>query len=139
MATFPDDEDGAVLASLAEHGVDLSQPLLIDFAVAVPDEASANKTVKAMKKAGYDAHVEFDEGEPDEDGEIDPDDEEFGPAWTVIVSLEMVPEHEEIVRIQADLDRIARPFDGFSDGWGVMLEGEMLEEDDEEDEEDEDE
>jgi hypothetical protein len=32
----------------------------------------------------------------------------------------MIPEYNEIIRIQAELDRIARPFGGKSDGWGVM-------------------
>jgi hypothetical protein len=102
----------------------MSQPLLIEFQVAVADEASANKTLKAMTKAGYDSHIEYDEGEPDDDGEIDPDDEEFGPSWTVFAHVRMVPEYNEIMRIQAELDRLARPFGGNSDGWGVMLGGE---------------
>lgn len=124
MTNYPDDEDGAVLAELAAQGVDMSQPLQIEFPVAVPDEASANRTLKGMTEAGYDSHIEYDEGEPDENGEVDPDDEEFGPAWTVYVDVQMVPEYDEIMRIQADLDRIARPYGGNSDGWGVMLEGE---------------
>jgi hypothetical protein len=123
MTTYPDDADGAVLAELAAQGVDLSQPLLIEFAVAVPDEASANKTLKAMTKAGYDSHIEYDAGEPDDEGEIDPEDEEFGPSWTVYANAPMIPEYNEIMRIQADLDRLARPFGGKSDGWGVMLDG----------------
>ncbi len=62
-------------------------------------------------------------GEPDENGEIDPDDEEFGPAWTVYANVRMIPEYSEIMRIQAELDQLARPFGGNSDGWGVMLDG----------------
>ena len=123
MTTYPDDEDGTVLANLADMGVDMSQTLQFEFAVAVPDEASADKTLKAMTNAGYDSQIEFDEGEPDEDGEIDPDDEEYGPSWTVYAYVPMVPDYNEIVRIQADLDQIARPFGGRSDGWGVMLDG----------------
>jgi len=34
----------------------------------------------------------------------------------------MVPDHAEIVRIQAELDRISGPLGGKSDGWGVMVE-----------------
>lgn len=124
MTTYPDDADGAVLAELAAQGVDMSRPLMIEFPVAAPDEESANKTFQALTNAGYDCEVEFDEGEPDEDGEIDPDDEEFGPSWTVFASVRMIPEYDEIVRIQAELDRLARPFGGISDGWGVMLDGE---------------
>jgi hypothetical protein len=36
---------------------------------------------------------------------------------------QMIPEYNEIMRFQADLDRLARPFGGKSDGWGVMLGG----------------
>ena len=123
MTTYPDDADGAVLADLAAQGVDMSQPLLIEFPVAAPDEASANGILQAMTKAGYDAHVEYDEGEPDEDGRIDPHDQEFGPSWTVYANVRMVPEYDEVIRIQGELDRLARPFRGKSDGWGVMLDG----------------
>ncbi len=121
MTDYPDDADGAVLAELAALGVDMSQPLLVEFAVAVPDEAAAQKTSEALEKAGYEAQIVYDEGEPDEDGEIDPDDEEFGPSWTVYANVTMVPEYEKIVQIQAELDQLARPFGGHADGWGVML------------------
>jgi regulator of RNase E activity RraB len=123
MTTYPDDEDGAVLADLAAQGVDMSQPLEIEFPVAAPDEASANSIGAAVTKAGYESQTEYDEGEPDENGEIDPDDEEFGPSWTVYVTVTMIPEYKEIMRIQADLDRLAGPFGGHSDGWGVMFDG----------------
>jgi hypothetical protein len=123
MTSYPEDADGAVLADLAAQGVDMSQPLLIEFAVAVPDEASANKVLKAMIRGGYDSQIVYDEGEPDDDDEIDPDDEELGPSWTVYANVTMIPEYKEIMRIQADLERLARPFGGNSDGWGVMLDG----------------
>lgn len=121
MTTYPDDEDGEVLTGLAAKGVDMSKPLAIDFPVAVPDEASAKAVHKALVKAGYECEIVYDEGEPDEDEEADPDDEEFGPSWTVYAYVTMVPEYHEIVRIQADLDRLARPLGGHSDGWGVLL------------------
>lgn len=61
MTTYPDDTDGAVLADLAAQGVDMSQPLLIDFPVAAPDEASANAIAKALTEAGYDSRIVYDE------------------------------------------------------------------------------
>lgn len=121
MTTYPDDADGAVLARLAAQGVDMARPLSIEFAVAAPDEAAANAIDETLTSAGYETQIEYDEGEPDEDGEIDADDEEFGPSWTVYANVTMVPQYEEIVRIQADLDRLAGPHGGNSDGWGVML------------------
>src|SRR5690606_26222282 len=115
-----------VLAELAAQGVDMTQPVLIEFAVAAPDDASATAIGEALTKAGYDSQVEYDAGEPDEDGEFDlddeEDDEEFGPSWTVFANVTMVPEYNEIMRIQADLDRLALPHGGQSDGWGVMIE-----------------
>ena len=126
MTTYPDDDDGAVLAQLAAQGVDMTKPLLIEFPVAVPDEASAEGCLKAMTNARYASHIEYDEGEPDYDPDND-DEEEFGPSWTVYANVKMVPEYKEIVRIQSELNKIARQFGGSSDGWGVMLD-----EDDEE-------
>lgn len=126
MTTYPDDADGAVLADLAASGIDMTQPIPIEFAVAVPDEASAQKILKAMTKAGYDSRIWYDEGEPEDEGEIDPDDDEFGPSWTVFADIQMVPEYAEIIRIQEDLDRLARPFGGQSDGWGVMIGGDEV-------------
>ena len=100
----------------------MSQALLIEFPVAVPDEASAENCLKAMTKAGYDSRIEYDEGEPDYDPEVD-DEDEFGPSWTVYADVRLIPEYNEIMRIQTELDRIAGPFGGKSDGWGVMLDG----------------
>ena len=123
MTTYPDDADGAVLQDLAARGVDMTQPLLIEFPIAVPDEASAKSIVDALSNEGFESTIEYDEGEPDFDPATD-DPEEFGPAWTVYVTIQMIPEYEQIVRLQTEFDRIAQPFGGKSDGWGVMLGGE---------------
>lgn len=120
MARYPDDADGAVLADLAARGVDMSRALLIEFPVVVPDEVSAKQTAEAMTKAGYESHIEYDEGEPDYDPVVD-DPNEFGPSWTVYADVRMVPDYSEIIRIQNDLEEIARPCGGKSDGWGVLL------------------
>jgi hypothetical protein len=123
MTRYPDDADGAVLADLAARGVDMSESLLIEFVVAAPDDNSARNISNAMLQAGYDAHVEYDEGEPDYDLGFD-DPNEFGPSWIVYADIRMIPAYTEIIRIQYNLDLIARPFGGKSDGWGVLLEGE---------------
>lgn len=122
--SYPDDEDGYVLSEIAARGVDMTQPLVIDFFVAAPDEESANEIEAALKQAGYDAHAEYDEGEAD-----DEDDDEFGPSWTVFATIQLVPEYDEILRVQSELDKIADPYGGHADGWGVMLD-----EDEDEDE-----
>lgn len=122
MTTYPDDADGAALAELAAQGVDMTQPIVIEFPVAVPDEASANDTAGVLAKAGYEPQIEYDAGEPDFDAETD-DAGEFGPSWSVYARVRMIPDYGEIVQLQAELDRIAGPFGGKSDGWCVFLEG----------------
>jgi hypothetical protein len=134
MTTYPDDADGAALANLAEQGVDMSQPLDFDFPVAAPDEAAAIAIQQALAAAGYASEVEYDEGDaddgdedefgPDDEDEMDADDEEVGPSWAVYVNLQMVPEYDEVMRIQAELDRLAQPLGGYSDGWGVLMDEE---------------
>ena len=120
MPNYPDDEDGQVLAHLEAEGVNMPQPLQIDFAVAAPNEAAAMAIGKALTEAGYEVEVSFEEGEPMEEDEVPPEDE-LGPAWTVYALMTMVPKYEEIMRIQADLDRLATPHGGKSDGWGTMV------------------
>jgi hypothetical protein len=121
MPNYPQDEDGEVLAQLEEMGVDLNQPLDLEFMVAAEGADAAEAIRAALAKKKYDVAVVYDEGEPDSEGEIEEDDEEFGPSWTVYVKRRMVPKYDEIVRIQKDLDATAEPLGGFADGWGAML------------------
>ena len=109
---FPDDEDGAVLASLAEAGVDLSKPVEVEFLIDAPDEASAGQIAAAVRAAGHECQVEFDDGE-------DLDDDE-GPAWVVYVGMEIVPEHAQIVALQRLFTQLAEPHGGACDGWGAL-------------------
>ena len=126
VTAYPDDADGAVLADLAAEGVDMTKALTIEFFVAVPNEASAEKAAATMGDAGYESQIVYDEGEPDFDPETD-DNNEFGPSWTVYTNVHMIPEYNEVMRIQCELDQITRPFGGKSDGWGVMFGGDAKE------------
>ncbi|TWU23131.1 hypothetical protein Pla52o_26660 [Novipirellula galeiformis] len=122
MITYPEDADGAVLANLQSLGVDMSAPLLIEFAVDAPDEATAHAIEKVLVAQKYDTEVYYDSGEPDDDDdELEDGDEEFGPSWTVYANVTMVPLYDEIIRIQAELDQLAKPHGGRGDGWGVMM------------------
>jgi hypothetical protein len=121
VSNYPDDEDGAVLADLESMGVDMTQPLLFEFPVDAPDEDTANEIHRVMTAAGYDSQIEYDEGELEDDEEDELDDEEFGPAWTVFANVRMVPNYQEILRIQKELDLLVEPLGGAADGWGVMI------------------
>lgn len=119
MTTYPNDADGAALARLAVRGVDMTKPRLMDFAVAVPDEIVGNEVAKALRQRDYEVEVAYDEGEPDATGHI-PDSGEFAPSWTVYVEITIVPEYSRIVQIQTELERIAGPLGGKSDGWETV-------------------
>lgn len=120
MSSFPDDEDGNVLAEIASHGVDMTKPLLIDFSVIAPDEDTAEAIAIKFGEHGYEAEMMYDDGEPLEGEESE--DEEFAPVWSVIVERHMVPAYDEIIRIQRELSELAEPLGGALDGWGAMIE-----------------
>ena len=120
--SYPDDADGQVLAGIAARGTDLTKPHDIDFPIDVPDEQSARAIDSLLARHGFNTEVWYDEGEPDENGEVDVNDEEFGPSWTVYVKMNMVPTYDEIVRIQSNLDELVRGLGGKSDGWGMFTE-----------------
>jgi hypothetical protein len=100
---YPDDADGDALRRLASDGSDLSQPMDIDFAVAVPDEETGKAVVLLAAARGYRPAVSQD----DETGE-----------WTCNCSRLMVPSYEALLAAQAELDELARSVGGYVDGWG---------------------
>ena len=144
MPDFPDDPDGHVLARLAEHGVDMTLPMLIEFSIAVPDGRAAVSVEAALSGKGYDIELDYDAGEAeDHDGEPrfagrteaaesdtdeeDSDDieeagEDDGSSWTVYVTRRMIPAYADILLFQQQLTESARTFGGYCDGWGALLE-----------------
>lgn len=118
MSERPDDADYDAINRLGEEGVDLKEPQIVDFSIAVSDETSANACHSALKDAGFDSRIDYDEGEPDFDPAVD-DIDEFGPSWTVIATVRMLLTYTDVVRIQRQLSEITTPFGGIPDGWGV--------------------
>jgi hypothetical protein len=114
---FPNDADGQALARIAASGMDLSQPTIVEFAIASTEESSC-KIVESLSRSGFSSEVYYDEGEPDYDENDDP---EFGPSWTVYVPVNCIPSYENIVSIQAKLDSIAQKLGGKVDGWQLKL------------------
>lgn len=99
----------------------MTRPRKIEFAIAVPNENAAEGVSIALRRNDYEAEIYYDEGEPDETGQI-PGEGEFAPSWTVYTVIDMVPDYARIIEIQAELDRIASPLGGRSDGWGTLSE-----------------
>jgi hypothetical protein len=116
--SYPNDEDGKVLARIAASGMDLSMPTTIEFAVAVPDEATSGLIAKVLQQNGFKTEEYYDEGEPDYDEE---DGEEFGPSWTVYVAVNCIPSYENVVNMQQKLGLIVKDLGGEVDGWELKL------------------
>lgn len=102
---LPNDADGGSIRCVLDHGSTLDRPMLIDFAVAAPNERAARQIAEAASKLGYNASCMTDEG---------------GSTWTTTCSTRMVLSHHAVLAMQAELDTLAEPFGGHSDGWGTF-------------------
>ena len=98
---------------LADDGHDMNLPTWVDFHVAAPTEEAAEKIAAAAKDLGYETSIEFDDGEDDEELE-----EEITEPWTCTCRKEIPLQYDGIMGAQSELDEIARPVGGYSDGWG---------------------
>lgn len=110
MTTFPDDDDGDVLRSLQKKGVDLSQPRSIDFYCYARDRSTAERIAAILDERGVKSDV-FDSDEP----------EPAHQRYSVYASKWMVPDYEELLRIQAELNAVLARFGTSCDGWGTLV------------------
>ncbi|GGI75549.1 ribonuclease E inhibitor RraB [Shewanella gelidii] len=104
---FPDDDNGKMLAAMAEAGIDLSKPLAVDFFLVFDDQRDAESALEEIVNSDLEA-----------DSELNMNDELA--KWELIVGIEMVPEYELLVEQETILHEFAQEFGGQSDGWGVM-------------------
>jgi hypothetical protein len=109
---FPSDLDGDGLRRLAALGHNLSLPMDLEFHVAIPDESSAMKVAMEAARLGYLTDIWQDH----EDHWSDPG-AVSSLCWRCRCTKRLVPDYPAIVAIQEELDRIARPLGGYSDGW----------------------
>lgn len=118
---FPNDDDGGLLQMLHEHGIDLTQPMDLEFGVQCPSEAVALQIEAVLQAAGFKAHALYDEGDLEEGEPMTDDNQESWPYWAVVAYINMVPEYDKIQAIQAQLHTLASPLGGESDGWGAVI------------------
>ena len=83
----------------------MSRPMSIDFAVAVPDATAGEAFAERATLAGF--SIKLDQDEPS--GE-----------WTCYCTKTMRATYEGVVAVQSELDLLARPFGGYSDGWATF-------------------
>jgi regulator of RNase E activity RraB len=105
MNNYPDNADGDALRRLAEGGADMTSPMIIGFAVAIPDESIGKAIALKAIETGYKAGV----GQDSESSE-----------WTCYCSRSMFATYADVINCQLELDKIAVAYGGFVDGWGAI-------------------
>jgi hypothetical protein len=103
MIQLPDDETGNALRQFQQSGFDLSKPMEMDFFVAVSSKELGDQVAIKVRNLGFKASVEQDEETGD---------------WTCYCTKTLLPEYAEVVRIEKELTKIAKPYGGYSDGFG---------------------
>lgn len=106
MSQFPDDGNGDMLQALADAGVDLNKSLALDFYLVFKSKEKAEMALNELTALDQPGEVELNFNDLEQ--------------WELIVSLSMVPDHAAITAKEAELDKFAKKFGGFNDGWGVM-------------------
>lgn len=104
---FPEDDNGQMLAAMADAGIDLTKSIEVDFFLVFDDQRDAESALEALSQT-------------DMQGELELNFDEENTKWEVIVCLKMVPEYAALVGKETELNSFAQEFDGISDGWGVM-------------------
>ncbi|ASJ96348.1 MULTISPECIES: ribonuclease E inhibitor RraB [Shewanella] len=104
---YPDDDNGKMLAAMADAGIDLTKALDVDFFLVFEDQRDAESAVEELAKSDLEGELELHLND------------ELGK-WELIVCINMVPEYQAIVDQEFELNEFAAEFGGATDGWGVM-------------------
>ncbi len=103
--SIPNDADGDAMRRVIADGADLTRPMRIDFQIDCPDLASARAIGARVPRDEFEISV-YQNSEH--------------TRATCECSRDMLLEHSELVRIQARLSSIARPFGGSCAAWGTF-------------------
>ena len=101
---YPDDADGDALRRVASHA-DMTRPMPIEFAIAVPNEAAARLVAEIVEPLGFTVSTYYDEPTR---------------AWSVYCSRVMVATHSAVVSVQRELDAAVQRVGAHCDGWGTF-------------------
>jgi hypothetical protein len=99
----PNDDNGDVLRRMEAQGDDLSRSRDIDFNMVFPDEAQATAFARQVRKEDFSATVRL------------ANVVETHP-WEVLVVRNMIPTHSGITQFEQELQKWAKPLDGYTDG-----------------------
>ncbi len=105
LPDYPEDEDGAALRNIARSGSDMSQPMVIDFAIDASSKAIALACLAAIEDAGFEGQLYQDEEDQ---------------RWAVYVAIRMIADYDGIMRTQKILGELVAEHGGTPDGWGTF-------------------
>jgi hypothetical protein len=104
-ATYPDDDNGAVLRRLEEGGDDLTRPRNINFEHVFVSKEAAFRFAAEVVSETDEVRISWYEAKR---------------AWDVQVTRHMVPTHRSITELEEALGKKAKLHGGYSDGWGCF-------------------
>jgi regulator of RNase E activity RraB len=99
--------DRHILRLLKKRGSNPHKPHAIEYYVYFKTKVAARKTRPLLRKKGF--HVELLT-------------DSSGKRWICLSIKEMPPRYEAIQKTKKALDRLAKPFGGYCDGWGTQVE-----------------
>jgi regulator of RNase E activity RraB len=102
---IPNDADGDAMRNVLSHGSDPSRPMDIDFMIACPDVAAAERIAPLASSRGFTTKISVDE----EDDSV-----------TCYCMRHMLLDYDALISTQAELDALAKPHEGYIDGWGTF-------------------
>jgi hypothetical protein len=105
---FPNDETGGVLQEMLDAGIDLGVPHPVEYFHLFESKAQAEAMAEHLAAVCPQASAKL---HPDQTPEV----------WDLDVTLTMVPSYQAIVEQEQQLEKIARQFDGYNDGWGILV------------------
>lgn len=106
MVPFPDDANGDMLQALTEAGLDITQPMPLDFYLIFKRQDKAERAEHALKSLYPNDPVSLHCNAANQ--------------WEIKITRCTIPSYETIQQLEKQFEECARKFAGHSDGWGVM-------------------
>src|SRR5262245_8764946 len=97
---YPNDADGDALRRVAADGSDMSLPMEIDFAVAVPSQEAGERVAAEARRLGFVVKLTADAC----------DEKPDASSWSCYCTKSMVPAYDALLKVQQQLDEIAAPW-----------------------------
>lgn len=102
---FPHDENGDILYGIWQRQGHLDKARTVDFSIIAPTEIEAQNCAAALSKFGGKTEISYFSEKN---------------CWDILLSVRIVPSWENITKMEQDIERLAKPFNGANDGWGFF-------------------